>query len=54
MEQFFERDCCVRDYKEVWEAAVGEALVCERVPKKCLRSIAMAVKKEGTIIGRLP
>ena len=45
MEQFFERDCCVRDYKEVWEAAVGEALVCERVAKKCLRSIRYGCEK---------
>ena len=33
MEEFFKRNSCIRDYhvyKEVWEAAVGESLVCER------------------------
>ena len=36
MEEFFERKCCIRGYhvyKEEWEAAVGEVLVCEREPK---------------------
>ena len=33
----------------VWEAAVGEALVCEREPENAFNRYAVAVKKEGTI-----
>ena len=36
MEEFLGRNCCIQGYhvyKEVWEAAVGEALVCEREPE---------------------
>ena len=33
----------------VWEAAVGEALVCEREPENTFGRYAVAVKKEGTI-----
>ena len=36
MEVFFERKCCIRGYhvyKEVWEAVVGEALVCKGEPE---------------------
>ena len=36
------------------EAAVGEALVCEREPENTFDRYAVAVKKEGTIIGDLP
>ena len=35
MEELIERCCCVRGYhvyKEVWEAAVGEVLICEGEP----------------------
>ena len=32
-QEFFERNCCIQGYhnvyKEVWEAVVGEALMCE-------------------------
>ena len=51
MEEFFERNCCIRGYhvyKEVWEAAVGEALVCEREPENASDRYAVAVKKEGS------
>ena len=57
MEEFFERNCCIRGYhayKEVWEAAVGEALVCEREPENASDRYAVAVEKEGSIIGHLP
>ena len=50
MKEFFKgnyiRDCHV--YKEVCEAAVGEALVCEREPKNTSDRYTVAVKKEGT------
>ena len=36
------------------EAAVREALVCEREPENTFDLYAVAVKKEGTIIGDLP
>jgi len=36
------------------EAAVGEALACEREPENTFDRYAVAVKKEGTIIGDLP
>ena len=32
MEEFFETNCCIRGYHVYKEAAVGEALVCEREP----------------------
>ena len=33
---------------------VGESLVCERDPENASDRYAVAVKKEGTIIGHLP
>lgn len=33
MEEFFEKNCCYDVYKEVWDAAVGELLVCKKVPE---------------------
>ena len=41
-------------YKEIWEAAAGEVLMCEREPHNALDRYAVAVKKTGTIIGHLP
>ena len=49
MEGLFEGNCCIRGYhvyKEVWEAAVGESLVCEREPKNASDRYAVAVKEE--------
>ena len=49
MEEFFGRKCCIRGYhiyKEVWEAAVGESLECERDPENASNRYAVAVKKE--------
>ena len=39
MEKFFKRNCIrgYHVYKKVWEATVGEALVCEREPKNSIR-----------------
>ena len=53
----YERACCVRGYHvylEIWEAVVGEVLVCEREPRNTADRYAVAVKKDGTIIGHLP
>ncbi len=52
-----ERVCCIRGYhvyKEVWEAAVGKTLMCEREPRNALDRYAVAVIKTETIIGHLP
>ena len=49
MEELFEGNCCIwgyHVYKEEWEAAVGELLVCEREPKNASDQYAVAVKKE--------
>ena len=46
MEESFKRNCCIRGYhiyKEVWEAAVGELLVCEREPENASDQYAVAV-----------
>ena len=54
MEEFFERNCCIRDYhvyKEVWEAAVESRRFCERAQKR-FQSTHCGCEK-GTIIGYL-
>ena len=50
----FERVCCVRGYhvyKEIWEAATGEILICEREFHNGRDRYAVAVKK-ASCIGR--
>ena len=57
MEFEYERACCVRGYhvyQEIWETAVGEVLACEREPRNTQDRYAVAVKKDGTVIGHLP
>ena len=57
MEELLERHCCVcgyHVYKEVWAVAVGEVLICEREPDNASDRYAVAVKREGTIVGHLP
>ena len=52
-----ERACCIRSYhvyKEIWEAAVSEILMCERESRNAADKYAVAVKKDRTIIGHLP
>ena len=42
------RDCCVRGYhvyQEIWEAAVGEVLVCEREPRNVEGSVRCGGKE---------
>ena len=51
------RDWCIRGYhvyREIWEAATGEVLVCEREPRNARDRYAVAVKKDGCVIGHLP
>lgn len=53
----YERDLCIRGfhvYRDIWEAAVGEVLDCEREPGNAKDRYAVAVKKEATVIGHLP
>ena len=52
-----ERVCCIRGYhiyKEIWEAATGEVLTCEREPLNPKDRYTVAVKKAGTVVGHLP
>ena len=41
-------------YEEVWEAAIGEVLECQREPTNATDRYAVAVTKAATIIGHLP
>ena len=41
-------------YKEVWEASFGEVFTCERETDNASDRYAVAIKKEGTIVGHLP
>ena len=53
----FEKPCCIQGYhiyQEVWAAAVGEELVCEREMDHSYDRYAVAVKRMGNIIGHLP
>ena len=36
--------------KEIWEAAVGEVLMCAREPHNALDRYAVSVNKAGTVI----
>ena len=38
-------------YREVWEASFGESLTCEREPDNATDRHAVAVRKEGIIVG---
>ena len=51
------RVSCVRGYhvyKDIWDAVIGEAVICEREPHNVEDRYAVAVKKDGTVIGHLP
>ena len=53
----FESESCVRGYhiyQELWEAAVGEDLECQRESGNTADAYAVSVLREGTIIGHLP
>ena len=57
VKSFFERNICIRSYhdvyRKVWDATIGEALVCEGEPQNTSDPYAVAVKKEGISIGHL-
>ena len=47
---------CVRGYhvnNDIWEA-VGEMLLCVREPRNAHDKYAVAVEKDGMVIGHLP
>ena len=46
--------CGYHVYNDIWEAAVGEVLVCVREPRNAYDKYAVAVEKDGTTIGHLP
>ena len=51
-----EKDLFVRGYHAyhgIWKAVVGETLVCMREPQNVHDRYAIAVKKDGTVIGHL-
>ena len=53
----FEKPCCIRGYhiyQEVWAAAVGEELVCERETDNSYDHNAVAVKRMENINSLLP
>ena len=53
----FEHRCSVRGYHiylTIWDAVVGEMLECAREPLNEHDRYAVAVKKDGNIIGHLP
>ena len=53
----YKRDLYVRSfhvYRDIWEAAVGEVLDCEREPGNAKDRYAVAVKKDATVIRHLP
>ena len=37
-------------YQEIWEAAVGEVLECDREPRNCTDRHAVAVLKDSVIV----
>ena len=41
-------------YKNIWEAAVGETLSCVRESRNARDQYAVAVEKNGTVVGHLP
>ena len=53
----FQITYCVRGYhvyRDIWNASIGETLVCEREPTNEKDRYAVAVKKAGTIVGHVP
>ena len=53
----YQKTLCVHGYhvyKDIWEAAVGETVVCVLEPGNFNNRNAIAVEKDGRIIGHLP
>ena len=43
-----------RTYKDIWAAVYGEELLCEREAGNWVNTFAMAVMKDGTVVGHIP
>ena len=55
--EMYEYEYCVRGYhvyRAIWAAAVGEVLECKRELRNTTDRYAVAVEKDGTVIGQLP
>ena len=53
----WEVDSCVHGYhvyEAIWAAALGEQIGCVREPLNAMDRYAVALKKDGTVIGHLP
>ena len=53
----FQKESCVRGYhlyKDVWNAVLGEELLCRRGAGNSSDLYTVAVLKDGTTIGHLP
>ena len=53
----FQKESCVRGYhvyKDIWNAALGEELQCQRERGNSSDLYAVAVLKDRTIVGHLP
>ena len=53
----FQKESCVRGYhvyKDVWNAVLGEELLCQREAGNSSDLYAVAVLKDGTTVGHLP
>ena len=53
----YEKKLCVRGYhvyKQIWNATIGEKLVCVIDPSNSHNNYAAAVEKDGTVIVHLP
>lgn len=53
----YSADFCIRgyhQYKEMWEAAIGEHLCCIREPTNAIDRYAVAVVRSGVVVGHLP
>ena len=53
----FRKESCVRGYhvyKDIWNAALGEELQCQRERGNSSDLYAVAVLKDRTIVGHLP
>ena len=52
----FERESCIRGYhvyKEIWDASIGEYVLCEREPFNRIDRYTVAVLKNDTIVGHI-
>ena len=53
----YEQDNCIRGYhiyQNIWNAEVDEHFVCEREPLNPSDRYAVAVLKDGVVVGHLP